>query len=225
MGTEPTVVVETRDDARVVHLGGDGNLVNEAFLAGVHTALDAIAADEDAAGLPVVTVGDSKYFCNGFDLEYLGSLHGDALIGFVNRSCELLARVLTFPAPTVAAVNGHAFGIGAMLALAHDQRVMRADRGWWCLPEVDLGLPFQPFMQALVTTRLPVATATEAMLSGRRYDGDAAIAAGIVQALAPADELVKAALMQIAGWAGKRSEVLGTIKRQLWTSVTQHLAV
>lgn len=48
--------------------------------------------------------------------------------------------MLTLPMPTVAAVTGHAFGGGALLAMAHDWRVMRGDRGYFCFPEVDIRL-------------------------------------------------------------------------------------
>ena len=94
-------------------------------------------AGRDARAL--VTVGTGKHYSNGFDLDFLGALPRGDLEAFMDRVLRLLTRLLTFPVPTVAAVNGHAFGIGAMLALAHDRRVMRADRGWFCLPEIDLG--------------------------------------------------------------------------------------
>jgi hypothetical protein len=42
--------------------------------------------------------------------------------------------------PTVAAVTGYAFGGGATLGMAYDWRVMRADRGYYCFPEVDIGV-------------------------------------------------------------------------------------
>jgi enoyl-CoA hydratase/carnithine racemase len=128
---------------------------------------------------------------------------------------------LTLPAPTVAAINGHAFGIGAMLALAHDRRVMRADRGWLCLPEVDLGLPFRPFMQALVTNRLPGNVAREAMLTGRRYPAADALAAGIVDATAPEAELLAAAVEHMNAWSGKQPSILGTLKTQLYATIVE----
>ena len=77
--------------------------------------------------------------------------------GFIEEVHRLLGRVLGFPAYTVAAVNGHAFAGGAMLACAHDQIIMRADRGYWCLPEVDLGLPLTPAMYATVAAHVPAA--------------------------------------------------------------------
>ena len=111
-------------------------------------------------------------------------------MAFMDRTSAALARILVFPIPTVAAMNGHAFGIGALLALAHDQRVQNTERGWFCLPEVDLRMRFNPFQLALVVGKLSRPTANEAVLSGRRYDGDASLAAGIVDAVAAPDDLV-----------------------------------
>ena len=52
----------------------------------------------------------------------------------------LAARLITFPMPTVGAINGHAFGAGFMWALSHDQRVMRVDRGLMCANEIEIGI-------------------------------------------------------------------------------------
>jgi Delta3-Delta2-enoyl-CoA isomerase len=97
---------------------------------------------------------------------------------------------------------------------------MRSDRGWFCLPEVDFGLPFHPFMQALITARLPARTAQQAMLTGRRYDGTAAAAAGIVDATATADELVRCAIERASEWSGKQPGVVAALKAQLHASIT-----
>jgi Delta3-Delta2-enoyl-CoA isomerase len=204
-------------NAHVIRLERDGNLFDEAFLASFHDALDTIEAARD--GLPIITVGSGKSFSSGFDLDYLGSLQGDALWEFVERACRLVARILVFGAPTVAAVNGHAFGIGGILTLAHDLRVMREDRGWFCLPEVDLGLAFHPFMLALITARLPAGTAAEAILTGRRYDAATAQAAGIVHGTAAMEDLVAQAAVLAQPWAGKRPDVVAILKRQLHGAV------
>jgi enoyl-CoA hydratase/carnithine racemase len=64
-----------------------------------------------------------------------------------------LGRLLCFPVPTIAAINGHAFAGGFMLAFAHDYRIMRTDRGFLCLPEIDLGMGLLPGMNAIIRYR------------------------------------------------------------------------
>ena len=208
-------------DVCVLHLGDGENLVDRDFLAAVDAVLDRAATDY--AGRPLVTTADGKFFSNGFDLTLLTGLRGAELGEFIGAACGMLGRVLTFPAPTVAAINGHAFGVAAMLALAHDQRVMRTDRGWWCLPEIDLGMVFHPFMQELITAKLAPATVHEAMLSGTRYAGADALAAGIVDAIAPESELVARATARANARSGKDPKVLGSIKRSLHAGVLAKL--
>src|SRR6201999_2859548 len=108
------------------------------------------------------------------------------------------ARFLTLPVPTAAAVVGHAFGAGAMLVLAHDFRVMRADRGYFCFPEVDIRIPFSPGMAALIQAKLTPQTAVSAMTTGRRFGGADAAAVGIVDAAADEDAVVGAAIDTLA---------------------------
>lgn len=213
--------IEWIEGTAVVHLGEGANAFADTFVDELHVALDTVAGTADARAL--LTVGDGKHYSNGFDIEFLGSLDGPGLATFMGRALDALARLLTFPVPTAAAVNGHAFGIGAMLALAHDQRVMRPDRGWFCLPEIDLGMQFHPFMLALITHRLPHAVAEEAILTGRRFDGADALAAGIAHATAPADDLVSTATTAVTPFTGKAPDIAVALKRALHAPVLDHL--
>ncbi|MGD0394958.1 MAG: enoyl-CoA hydratase/isomerase family protein, partial [Acidimicrobiales bacterium] len=128
---------------------------------------------------------------------------------------RLLVRILDFPAITVAAVNGHAFAAGAMLATAHDIVIMREDRGFWCLPEVDLGLPLTPTMFEVVAAHLPTATLRESSLTGRRYPGSDALSAGIVHELASEDSVVTRALERALELAQKDRQVIREHKRMM----------
>ena len=139
------------------------------------------------------------------------------------RVHELLARVLELGVPSVAALQGHTFAAGAMLALAHDERVMRADRGFFCLPEVDIGLPFTPGMNALITARVSQRTAHEAMTTGRRYTAPEALEAGILDATAAEDAVVSSAIERAAALAGKAGSALGEIKHRLYADAVAAL--
>jgi enoyl-CoA hydratase/carnithine racemase len=100
-----------------------------------------------------------------------------------------------------------------MLSCAFDHRVMREDRGYWCLNEAEIGLPLTAQMAAAVMGRLPRATALEAMLTARRYAGDDAVAAGIVEELATADRVVEVAIERASVVATKHRRVVAAHKR------------
>lgn len=201
-------------------LGADENRFSPDWLETVGEALDRIESTTEPAVL--VSTGGGKFYSNGLDLEWLGQNldHHDS---YVERVEALFARVLTLPVPTVAAVNGHAFGAGAMLAMAHDYRVMREDRGYFCFPEVDIHIPFTPGMNALVTSKLTPRTALDAMATGRRYGGGEAAAVGLVDGSASADELAEAAAGLVRDLAGKDRATLGTIKARMFADVVTAL--
>ena len=136
---------------------------------------------------------------------------------------ELFARVLSLPIITVAALQGHTFAAGAMLSLAHDFRVMRADRGFWCLPEVDIDIPFTPGMSALIQARLPQPAMHEAMTTGRRYGGTDALTAGIVDRAVGQDEVRSTALEIAAANVAKAGPTLGAIKARMYESALELL--
>lgn len=202
-------------DVYVLHLGDGENRFTGSWLAEASAALDEV---ERAPGpRALVTAASGKIYSNGLDLDWLLAHPGqqDSYLGAVQ---ELLARVLAFPAVTVAAVQGHAFGAGAMLALAHDFRVMRADRGYWCLPEADLGLRLTVGFLALILARLAPQPATEATVTSRRYGGTDALAAGIVDQAVELDAVLPAAISVAAAQAGKPAASLAAIKSARYAS-------
>jgi Delta3-Delta2-enoyl-CoA isomerase len=204
----------------VLTLGSDENRFHPDRVAFLNAALDEVGSATGPKA--VVTTGDGKFYSNGLDLDWMASHPDDAEANLIAIHA-LFARVLAFPAPIVAAVQGHAFAGGAMLALAHDLCVMRTDRGFFCLPEVDLGIPFTVGMNALIRSRLSVATAHEAMTTGRRYGGEDAREAGIVAATAGADEVLAQAIQRAEERSAKAGTVLGAIKTRLYAEVIEAL--
>ncbi|MEZ5237535.1 MAG: enoyl-CoA hydratase/isomerase family protein [Microthrixaceae bacterium] len=170
------------DDRGVVVVSWDDgeNRFNLESLDEWHSLLDDLEGRDGP--LSLVLTGKGKFFSNGLDLDRFAAAPGEA-----GRTVEelhrLLGRLLLLPAWTVAAINGHAFAAGAMLTCAVDRRMMRTGRGFWCLPEVDLGLPLTDAMTAVVTARLPRLAASDAMISARRYTAEEALRTGIVDSV------------------------------------------
>jgi enoyl-CoA hydratase/carnithine racemase len=212
--------LEYRDKIAVLTLGDDENRFSVDWLDTVDAQLDDVAANAQA----LITTGTGKFYSNGLDLDWLAA-NGDRLNWYVGRVQDLLNRILTFPLPTVAAVNGHAFGAGSMLAIAHDYRVMREDRGYFCFPEVDIHIPFTPGMAALIQAKLPPQTAVTAMTTGHRYGGQEALAAALVDHTAPEAGVVDTAVGRLQPILGKDSATLGAIKTVMYAAVTEALRV
>lgn len=215
------IELEQLGSVYVLHWHDDENRFNRTSVDALNAELDKVEAAEGPCAL--VTTGEGKFYSNGLDLDWLMSAGAEAT-GFLDDVHRLLGRILTFPAITVAAINGHAFAGGAMLATAHDFRVMRDDRGYWCLPEVDLGLPLTPSMNAVITAKLPRETAHEAIMTGQRYDAVEAQMAGIVNLTAPEDDVLADAVDLATDFADKNRGVIAAHKKLLYGSVLDVIA-
>ncbi|MFJ7075468.1 enoyl-CoA hydratase-related protein [Streptomyces sp. NPDC098781] len=209
-------LLERLDNVFVLDLGDGENRFHPDWLAAVDAAVDEVEKAEGPRAL--VTAATGKFYSNGLDLEWL-SAHAEQHEDYVVSVHRLYARLLSLPVITVAAMQGHAFAAGAMFSLAHDFRVMRGDRGFWCLPEVDINIPFTRGMAALIQSRLTPRTAHEAMLTGRRYGGSDAEAAGIVDR-AVAEDAVRDTAVEIAqAQSAKAGDTLGIVKARMYAPV------
>ncbi|GAA4094504.1 enoyl-CoA hydratase-related protein [Actinomadura miaoliensis] len=205
----------------VLRFDAGENRFGPRFLDGMDQVLASLEK-HDGPGAALVTVGTGKFYSNGLDLDWLGA-NPDRLEEYLGRVHEMYARLLELPMPTVAAVNGHAFAAGAMLTLCHDLTVMRTDRGYFCLPEVDLGMTFSPGMRAVIQARLSPGTAHEAMLTGRRYTAEQAERAGIVHRTAAEADVLPAAVELAASLAGKNGAVVRGIRTGMYAQVIEAL--
>jgi Delta3-Delta2-enoyl-CoA isomerase len=210
-----SIGVERSGEVALLRMRAGENRFNPENLDLLEAALEEVESAEGGP-VPLVLTGEGKFFCNGLDLEWMSSAPQGEPERVLDRVHGLLARLLAFPSFTVAAINGHAFAAGGMLALACDQRVMRADRGYFCLPEVDLGIPFSDGMSALIQAKLPVRTAQEAMLTGRRYGGGEAEGAGIVDEAVPEDQVLDRGVARASALAGRSPVAVAGIKSGLY---------
>jgi enoyl-CoA hydratase/carnithine racemase len=184
-------------------------------------ALDEVEKAEGPKAL--VTTGTGKFYSNGLDLDYMLTEAAGGPNVYLARVLGIMERVLFFPAYTVAAMNGHAFGAGAQTALAQDARIMRSDRGYFCMPEIDMKSPLHPGMTAIIQARLPHQTAHEVIVTGTRYGGEAALARRIVDEVAVEDSVLPRAIEIAAGYAAKAHPVMATLKRDLYPNASAAL--
>lgn len=213
------MTIEVHDSTVLLRSAEGDNRLSTVVLDAWDEALDRVEGDDSIGAL--VSIGDAKFYSYGLDVDVLAA--ADASVGpYLERVLALLHRVLVLPVATVAALNGHAFGAGAIIALAHDARVMRTDRGLFCLPEVDLGFDFPPLMSALIRAKLSPFAAQEAMTTGHRYRSAEAVERHIVDTAVSEDDLLDTALQIAARRGNKQRRALGAIKADLYASVSAH---
>ena len=172
------------------------NRWNTTFVREFSSALDEIEKDTGPGSL-ITCATDPKFFSNGLDLEWVKTPEdypesGDRAV-FGKEFMYLMGRIITLPIPSVCAINGHAFGAGFMLALCHDVRIMREDRGFLCANEIQLGMSIPRPELALFRHKIPANSFFETVQLSKRWTGPKALEAGIVQETAQMDKLMEVA--------------------------------
>ncbi|KOS17659.1 Enoyl-CoA delta isomerase 1 [Escovopsis weberi] len=183
------------------------------------TALDLVECGGHPPGVLITTSGIPKFYSNGLDLE-----HATQTEGFWALFYSVWARLLTFPMPTVALINGHAYAGGLMLAMAHDYRLAPWPRGFLCLNELLFGAPLKPAMASLFRAKLSPQALRAVALEARRLTGQDAVDIGLADA--PAAGLEHAlAFVDERGLRDKAAKgVYGTIRAELYKGLLAELA-
>lgn len=215
------------ESVAVVALNSGENRFNPEFLNAFLKMLDDIE-QQTAARTVVVHSTHEKIFSNGIDLEWLVPIiqKGDvpAAKDFFYLLNKLFLRLVTYPAITVAAITGHAFAGGAILACAFDFRLMRSDRGFLCVPEVDLGIPFLPGMNAILAKAIPHYKLEEMQYTGCRLTAEECERHHIVRKACHISELLEETLAFARG-LNKNRAIVHEMKRRLNRPIIQAIEV
>jgi enoyl-CoA hydratase/carnithine racemase len=194
--SEQLVRLERDGDVFVLTMTAGENRWTTTFTRAIAAALDEVEASEGPAAL-VTASADPKFFSNGLDLEWVmgrGEHPGGDRAVFAAEAMKVFSRVMTFPVPTVCAIGGHAFGAGFMIALCHDVRVMRRDRGFLCANEIEIGIAIPDPELALFRHKMPMSAFYETVQLARRWSAPEAVGVGIVQHAVDADEVRSTAI-------------------------------
>jgi enoyl-CoA hydratase/carnithine racemase len=166
-------VVEWKKDETVaiMIMNTDENRHNPDFAKSMLSVFDEIEKDQDIKSV-VLASNSQKNWSLGIDLMWItGAMTNnelDSIREFMYAMNNVFKKALTLPMPVIAAINGHTFGNGSILACACDYRFMKADRGFFCFPEVDINIPFLPSMLETVKKAIPYYKAEELIFSGTR---------------------------------------------------------
>ncbi len=214
------ITIDRQDEIFVLTMDAGENRWNTNFVREFDSRLDEVVASTGPAAL-VTTSANGKFFSNGLDLDWRrsdGDGDGGEKAVFAQEFMALMARLITFPVPTVCAVNGHGFGAGFMLALCHDVRMMRADRGFLCANEIALGMRIPDEELALFRHKMSGSAFFDTVQLARRWTGPDAQAAGFVAATATAEELFDVAMAEARRLAplGANRELFSDSKERIF---------
>ena len=148
--------LERDGDVFILTMDAGENRWNTNFVRAFDARLDDVLASEGQAAM-ITTSSDPKFFSNGLDIDWRrgdGDSDGGNKSAFGDEFFALMGKLITFPIPTICAVNGHGFGAGFMAALSHDVRFMREDRGYLCANEIQLGIAIPDAELALFRHKL-----------------------------------------------------------------------
>jgi enoyl-CoA hydratase/carnithine racemase len=212
-----SIIDYTLDESvAIITMNNGENRFNPDFLEAFLNVLDTIENETEAKTV-IVTSAHEKIFTNGLDLEWLVPIiqKGEVKTAqdFFFKLNVLFKRVVTYPMITIAAISGHAFAGGAIFTGAFDFRFMRSDRGFFCLPEVDLGIPFLPGMLALLGKAIPAYKFNEMQYTGMRLTAKDCEDHHIVLKALHIDDLMKETLAFAKGLNKNRNTVKEMKKR------------
>jgi enoyl-CoA hydratase/carnithine racemase len=220
-------LVTWRREGSVAILSMDGgeNRHNPGFIDAFLATMDAIEKDPEAHAVLIVS-SDPKNWSQGIDLAWIMEAFGEParhgeVRAFLRGLDAMFARCLTYPMPVIAAIGGHCYGDGAILACACDFRLMRADRGFFCFPEVDINIPFLPGMLAVVQKAVPAWKLDDLYLTGRRAGGKELEEAHVATKACEGAEALLQESMAFASTFHKSRGVYGEIKRRKHAAILE----
>jgi Delta3-Delta2-enoyl-CoA isomerase len=204
-----------QDGILVVRMGrGKANALNRALVEDLNLAVDEAIRDESVRGM-VLSSAVPRFFSSGFDVREAFSYDRETMVLFFARFVDLYDSLFRIPKPTVAAIAGHAYGGGAMLATACDLRIFSRGPFGFALPEVNLGVSLPPCFIRMLTSVVGAGRARELALSGDPVSAERALGIGLACELVEPEEALPRALERCAALARKPAAAFAAMKHTL----------
>jgi len=182
-----TVNYERNDSIATITLDdGKVNVLGPAMQAAINEALD--HAEKDSAKA-VVLAGNGRVFSGGFDLAVFQSGDAKAALQMLAGGFELSVRCLTFPKPVIMAATGPAIAMGSFLLLSGDHRIGQPKSRCQAI-EVAIGMTIPISAIEIMRARLTPAAFQRGVSMAATFAGDEAIAAGWLDEIVEADQVL-----------------------------------
>jgi len=202
----------------VITMNDGENRQNPDFVRAVLAAFDEIEQDSEISSV-IISSSDRKNWSLGIDLQWMSGAIGEnnlqGMKDFMYGMNRVYARILRYPMPVIAAINGHAFGGGTVMACACDFRFMKSDRGFFCFPEVDISIPFLPGMLAIIEKAVPYYKLEELVLTGKRSVAAELEAHHVIVKTCENEEALMKEAMTYAKTFTKKRPIFGELKKRM----------
>ncbi|XP_039144024.1 enoyl-CoA delta isomerase 2, peroxisomal-like [Dioscorea cayenensis subsp. rotundata] len=133
--------------------GSNEHRFNLTTVLSIRSALAQVRSDS-GAGASLVTAAEGKFFSNGLDVAWISASTPDLIHQYESALRAMIADLVSLPMPTIASITGHAAGGGFIFARAHDYVVMRGDRGFIYMNELDIGERFRKYGMSVLRSRI-----------------------------------------------------------------------
>ena len=203
--------LEERGAVTVVRLSHGGANVLDLELC---RELSAVLAELESAGAVVLT-GSGRSFSAGVDLLRVVDGGADYVREFLPALCAAARQAFSHPGPLVTAINGHAIAGGCLIACAADHRWMAVGAGGIGVPELKVGVPFPAAALEILRYSVSTVEAQRLVMSGRILTPEEAREAGLVDELAPAEDLLDRAVAAATELAAIPRPAFALTKEQL----------
>ncbi|KAL0423878.1 UNVERIFIED_CONTAM: Enoyl-CoA delta isomerase 1, peroxisomal [Sesamum radiatum] len=199
--------LEKRGDLFVLTITGDDeHRLNPTLIDSIRAALNRAKSESESMGsTALITTAEGKFFSNGYDLSWALSdpdpVRAQALERpkVMSKKLRLLvADLISLPMPTIAAVTGHASAAGFILALSHDYLLMRKDRGFLYVSELDIKHKIPHWFMSIMKSKIASPKVwRDVVLEAAKIPAATGVEWGIVDsAHENAEETVEAAVRQ-----------------------------
>ena len=188
-----------------------------------------LAVKNDPHVHALIVHGEGKFWSNGLDLAWIDTQTEEESNAFTRSVNAVMALILSFPIPTIAALNGHWCAAGGMMGLCFDYRVMNSERGYFFVPAVDLGIVYSAFQIELMKSKLPFWMHREVIVfNSTRWQAHDLKAARVIHVAVPASQVLTESsalanqLIRTKGHGPSRL-AMGLIKRKVYAQVIEAL--